>query len=174
MRVLLLPCRTGFAAAMVSGRVAPSGSVVALDSDEGAIEFARLRYPIQNLAFERGGLPDIAGETDGAFDAVLSIAVRESGVEAEQVAELWRLVAPGGWLLIASRTSLDSPPAGAPHSTQPEELADLVTEVCAPLAVPAEATGGERSRPANIAVLGDGVDGWAIVLARRADPLDQS
>lgn len=172
MRALLVPCGTGFAAAMVSGRVAPSGSVVALDSDEAAIEFARLRYPIQNLSFEHGDLSDLAGETDGAFDAVLSIAVRENAMEANEVAELWRLVAPGGWLLIASRPSFDVPAAGASHTSQPQELADLITTVCAPPEVPTEVAAGTRTLPANIAVLGDATDGWSVVLARRADPLE--
>lgn len=167
MRVAVLPCGTGYAAAVVSGRVAPSGAVVALDQDEKSIEFARLRYPIQNISFECGGLDHLSGETDGAFDAVIATAPHAISSDQKRVADLWRLVGPGGWLLIASSVAQTHTTLAARNEARPEaaELMVSMAQVCAPAG---ELVGNPRSL-ANLGLLGDGVDGWVVVIARRDD-----
>jgi ubiquinone/menaquinone biosynthesis C-methylase UbiE len=113
MRVAMLPCGTGYAAAVVSGRVAPSGAVVALDPDEQSIEFARLRYPIHNVSYECGGMEHLTGETDGAFDAVIAILPHGGSSDDARINELWRLAGPGGWLLVACPMNLGQKPGSS-------------------------------------------------------------
>ena len=170
MRVLVLPCGTGFAAAMVSGRVAPSGGVVALDEDDESIEFARLRYPIQNVSFERGGLADLVGETDGAFDAVIAIE-SHSGLPAEsKTSEFWRLVAPEGWLLVATPVALKSEETQEQRRSSGEALVEHLGRLCAA----PEPEGTDAPSNAHIGLMGEGGDGWLVAIARREGRSDRA
>lgn len=103
-RLLLLNAGTGAAAAWLGAAVGRSGAVVALEDDEQSVQFAAKRYPRPNVAFEQGGVESLRGETDGAFHgaAVLRFEVRATGQDA--LAEIWRVVAPGGWMLVACAT----------------------------------------------------------------------
>ncbi len=167
MRVAVWPCGTGYAAAVVSGRVAPSGAVVALDPDEQSIEFARLRYPIQNVSFECGGMENLAGETDGAFDAVIAALPNVS--DEARISELWRLTRSGGWLLIASPVVQTGGSLAARNVPRPEAktLMDLLARICSP----SNALDARPPSTANIGLLGDGIDGWVVAIARRDEPL---
>ncbi len=93
MRILQVGPGTGQSAAWIALCAAASGSVVALERDGESVRYARRRYTGGNIAFEISGTESLRGELDGAFDGVIATA----GV-AEPV-ELWRVVAPGGWLL---------------------------------------------------------------------------
>jgi SAM-dependent methyltransferase len=102
MRVLILQAGTGHAGAWAASLVASSGAVVALDRDAESIAFAQKRYRLANSSFEVGGPDSLAGETDGAFGAVLAAdAIADDEDEQATLAELWRVVAPGGFILLA-------------------------------------------------------------------------
>ncbi|MEO1007942.1 MAG: methyltransferase domain-containing protein [Planctomycetota bacterium] len=102
-RVLCLHAGTGHGPAWLADRVGPTGAVVALEADPTSIRYARHRYPSANTALEADGLGALGGELDGAFDVVLHRRVPASVRQArEDVAECWRLVAPGGGLVLLS------------------------------------------------------------------------
>ena len=116
MRTLILPGGTGYAGHWAAERVAPSGAVVSLEADEQSVNYARHRYRLPNISFERGALSDLSGETDGAFDAALVVNLPDPSDAS--LSELWRLIAPGGWLLLA-----------APAATA-DTLLDTATPIC--------------------------------------------
>lgn len=104
MRVLDVSCGTGYGAAWLVDRVGPSGAVVALDRDRESIRYAQRRYPAANAAFEVGGVETLYGELHGGFNAVLALQGVDDQPSVNNVlTEMWRVVAPGGWLLIAER-----------------------------------------------------------------------
>ncbi len=139
MRVLIPRGGTGYPGAWAAGRVAPSGAVVSLEADTESVEYAQHRYRLPNASFERGGLEAVAGETDGAFGAVLLVEpLAPIDDEDAMNRELWRLVRPGGWLVSAARR-----PAA--------ELALALS----------------RAISGPVGVLSDVRDGWAIVKADR-------
>lgn len=149
MRVLDARCGTGCGAAHTAARVGPSGAVVALDPDHESVRYARRRYRAPNISFEIGGIESTGGELDGAFDAVLAVDWIRPGMEtARDLATLWRVLAPGGPLLLvqplpaAGRPGGDSPQAtpGPVRLTTPQ-LRDLLHDLSPrPGIEPAETT----------------------------------
>lgn len=110
MRLLDASCATGYGAAWLAERVGPSGAIVALDRDLESIRYARLRYPLGNVSFEPGGIESVMGEADGAFAGVFACGVPLRGQDAARVvSEWWRLIAPGGWLLVVAPLSTETP-----------------------------------------------------------------
>lgn len=102
MRVLEIACGTGYGAAWLLERVGPSGAVVALDRDRESVKYAERRYAAANAAFELGGVETLNGELAGGFDAVVAMRGLDSQAGLETtLRELWRVLAPGGWLLVA-------------------------------------------------------------------------
>lgn len=154
MRVLMIPCGTGYGAALVAGRVAPSGAVVAIDPDPQSVDYARHRYPIQNISFECGGLAELCGEADGAFDAVVAIEPRAQPPDEPCLIELWRLVAPGGWMLAAHGSA-------APETDRAQSLRDLLARTCR------SESAGHPDSTSHIGSLGEGRDGWIGAVAHR-------
>jgi len=134
MRALDFGCGTGYGSAWLVDVVGPSGAVVALDRDLESIVYAQRRYAAPNAAFEVGWTNALSGETDGAFDVVVSLdAFREDDDPHAVVRELWRVLRPGGWMLIVTPAPLG--PAskngpGAPRAFEPRELSDLVKRAC--------------------------------------------
>ncbi len=138
MRVLDIRCATGYGADHTARLVGPSGAVVALDPDHESIRFARRRYDPGNISFEIGGLEAIEGELDASFDAVLAVnffratqdtphdAAHPPPHAARDAAALWRVLAPGGPMLLVQQL----PPAVKP-STEPTPAAE--TQDDAPL-----------------------------------------
>jgi 2-polyprenyl-3-methyl-5-hydroxy-6-metoxy-1,4-benzoquinol methylase len=108
MRILLLESGTGAAAVWASHLVGPAGAVVALDRDQQSIDYAQKRYRPANIAFECAGVEALQGETDGAFQTAVAIeALRQQDDAAAVIGELWRVVAPGGFLLIIAPVELE-------------------------------------------------------------------
>lgn len=102
-RALAVRAGTGYAAAWLADRVGPSGAVVSIDDDGESVRYARWRYPLPNVAFEQSAPgrieSELAGETDGGFDAVLAVnALHPRDDATALLRELWRVTAPGGWL----------------------------------------------------------------------------
>lgn len=118
MRVLDARCSTGFGAAALAARVGPSGAVVALDPDHESIRYARRRYTDSNIAWEIGGIGSLEGELDGSFDVVIAAnAIRKGGDAPALVAALWRVLAPGGPMLLVQ----PPPISGSPANAEPEQ-----------------------------------------------------
>jgi hypothetical protein len=91
--------------------------VVAIDADDQAVAFAQRRYPRPNIAFEIRRADSLSGETDGSFDAVFfPRGITGEGGDTADLAELWRLLSPGGWMLVGvsgagGSSAGDAPPA---------------------------------------------------------------
>ncbi len=130
MRVLLPQGGTGYAGAWAAGRVAPSGAVVSLEADAESVEFAQHRYHLPNVSFELGGTEALAGETDGAFDGIMSVeSLAPVDAEATVIGELWRLVRPGGWVALASRRPAAATIAAAEPALQGRHELRVLHEV---------------------------------------------
>ncbi|MCC6676906.1 MAG: class I SAM-dependent methyltransferase [Phycisphaerales bacterium] len=143
MRVLEVSCGTGYGAAWLLERVGPSGAVVALDRDRESVKYAQRRYSGANAAFELGGVETLYGELAGGFDAVLAMRGldSQSGLEAT-LRELWRVVSPGGWLLVAE--PIEATVEGA------ESLETVLRRVTSePSARPEASAEGEAAGPVN-------------------------
>jgi len=130
-RVLDARASTGAGTHLLARRVGPSGAVVALETDRESVRFARRRYPAANVAHELASIEALTGELDHAFDAVFAVdphlrpaGPRDTGGQrapaafdthatehaVAYLAELWRLVAPGGRLAVAVAEAQDTPP----------------------------------------------------------------
>ena len=137
-RVLIIPGGTGDLANAASQRVGPSGAVVSLDTDDESVRYATRRYRRNNIAFEVGKTDSLAGEVNGSFDAVICISPtdqphnlssnidpeeykRAEFKETEQLTELWRVVADGGWMYVAAIQS-QTP---THHTTTPQTQTPL-------------------------------------------------
>jgi len=143
-RALIIPGGTGDIANAASTRVGPSGAVVSLDHDDESIRYAARRYRRNNIAFEVGRADSLAGEVDGAFDAVITIISLQDQPDTDadapadqdpELAELWRVVAPGGWMFVAARpkttqsgttiTAIDTPANSPAESAHDAAIAAL-------------------------------------------------
>ncbi|MFC6083478.1 methyltransferase domain-containing protein [Sphaerisporangium aureirubrum] len=101
-RVLDVGCGTGYLTRLVAPRVGPGGRVTGLDASAPMIEYARRRAP--------GDCSYVVGEgqdmplPDSSFDVVVSsFAVHHipASARAATVREMFRVLRPGGRLLIA-------------------------------------------------------------------------
>ena len=145
-RVLEIGCGTGGGTRELRRLVGPSGAVLATGEDHESIRFARRRYAAPHVGFELASNPRrVPGEPDGSFDALLAID-QTSGFRDTRahgaIGELWRLVGPGGWLLLSEED---------PGSSKLDPMADpdtrdalaLVRSAC-PGASDIEAVSGKR------------------------------
>jgi SAM-dependent methyltransferase len=154
MRIVLLESGTGAAGAWAARLVGQAGAVVALDRDVQSIEYAARRYPLPNISFEVGGAAALNGETDGSFDAALAIdAFAADDDPVPSIAELWRVLAPGGAMVLA--VAMDTPPEpDHRRRMSPDELAVLVE---------AALRGGEAPEQVSISRR----RGWSVAVIRR-------
>lgn len=109
-RLLVIDAGTGFGAAWLVQRVGPAGAVVALEEDGESSHYANRRYTLPNVAFERGSTESLRGELDGSFDGVVALAMlrRDHDERAAQILELWRVLKPGGWMLLGGPAAGES------------------------------------------------------------------
>jgi 2-polyprenyl-3-methyl-5-hydroxy-6-metoxy-1,4-benzoquinol methylase len=172
MRVLIVEGGTGYVAEWVAARVAPSGAVVSVDRDHQSVLYAQRRYRIANTAFEHAGIAAIAGETDHSFNGVIAAeALKEGDDPGAWLPELWRVVGPGGWLVVACPSEpwpavrVREPPPALTMSAA--ELERVLAESANPGATAEADDAPCRPAPAILSVLGDGKDGWTVVAAVR-------
>lgn len=134
MRVLDMGCGTGYGSSWLLDAVGPSGAVVAVDRDAQSIQYAQHRYAAPNVAFEVGWSNALSGEIDGAFDLVVSLdAIRHEDDAHAAVREMWRVLNPGGCMLVVTPAPLGpghTRPPDAPRAFEPRELSDLVRGAC--------------------------------------------
>jgi SAM-dependent methyltransferase len=102
-RVLDACCGTGASALPAARAVAPGGHVLGVDLAEPALALARRKardHGLDNVEFRLGDVT-ATGLEDGSFDAVICVfgIFFVDDMEAA-VAELWRLLRPGGRLAV--------------------------------------------------------------------------
>jgi len=104
-RVLDVCCGTGASALPAAQAVGPEGTVIAVDLAEGLLRLGRAKAEAAGLRcveFRQGDMTAL-GFPDHHFDAVVCVfgIFFVPGMEP-QVAELWRMVRPGGQLAITT------------------------------------------------------------------------
>ncbi len=98
------PMTTGYTGDWLARMAGPSGSVVSLIPDEQGSRFAERRYAQPNLSIEHvpadAIIQSLAGETNGAFHAIIHLGLPTDAPHRDALMkELWRVLAPGGWML---------------------------------------------------------------------------
>ncbi len=107
-RVLDAACGTGVLAKEVSARVGPEGSVVGLDINEGMLAVAERKSP--GIEWKFGAVESIPFE-DETFDTVVSqFGLMFFVDKAAAIQEMFRVLKPGGTLVIAVWDSLENVP----------------------------------------------------------------
>lgn len=112
------PMSTGYTAAWLAHMTGESGAVVSITPDEQGARFAARRYDAPNLSIEHIPPADdfgaaaiaqtLAGETTGAFHAIVHLGLPAEPLHRDPLMrELWRVLAPGGWLLVGIKLTDD-------------------------------------------------------------------
>lgn len=112
------PMTTGYTAAWLAHMTGDSGAVVSITPDEQGARFATRRYDLPNLSIEHIVPADdfgaaaislaLAGETSGAFQAIVHLGLPAEPLHRDPLMrELWRVLAPGGWLLAGIKLTDD-------------------------------------------------------------------
>jgi SAM-dependent methyltransferase len=108
-QVLDVACGTGVLTRAVANRVASAGSVIGFDLDPGMLAVARSLRP--DLRWEQG-TAEALPYPDQSFDAVVSqFGLMFVPNKPGALAEMWRVLRPGGRLGIAVWASLEETPA---------------------------------------------------------------
>lgn len=118
--VLDVACGTGVLAREAAARVNPSGSVVGVDINEGMLAVAREKAP--HISWRVGPAESLPFETD-SFDRVVSqfgLMFFEDPPEA--IAEMGRVLRPGGAITVAVWDSLEATPGYAAVAEVLDEL----------------------------------------------------
>ncbi|HEY6891583.1 MAG TPA: methyltransferase domain-containing protein, partial [Solirubrobacter sp.] len=105
LTVLDLCCGSGASAIPAAHTVGPAGSVIGIDVAAPLLEAARARAEREGLRNVEFRLADarVSGFPDGSFDAVVCVFGVFFVADMEAfVAEMWRLVRPGGTLAITT------------------------------------------------------------------------
>ncbi len=105
-RVLDIGCGAGVDAFVASKMAGPSGSVLGLDITPEMIRKAeanKKEIKAENVVFQLDRVQDLTG-IDASFDVVISNGALNLVPEKEEVIEAaFRLLKPGGWLLVADQ-----------------------------------------------------------------------
>jgi SAM-dependent methyltransferase len=108
-QVLDVACGTGVLTRAVAARVGSTGSVAGLDLDPGMLAVARARRP--DLEWMEGSAEQLP-YPDASFDAVVSqFGLMFFPDKPAAIAEMWRVLRPGGRMAVAVWASLDATPA---------------------------------------------------------------
>jgi demethylmenaquinone methyltransferase/2-methoxy-6-polyprenyl-1,4-benzoquinol methylase len=106
--VLDVATGTGDLAVELGRRVGPDGEVVGSDFSEGMLELARAKAP--EMVFERANALDLPYD-DGSFDAAtVGFGARNFSDLARGLAEMTRVVRPGGRVVVLELTTPERPP----------------------------------------------------------------
>ena len=109
--VLDVACGTGVLTRTISQRVGEAGSVAGLDVNKGMLAVARKKSP--EIEWKHGQAESLPFD-DNSFDAVVSqFALMFFENRAKAIAEIIRVLRPGGKLAIAVWDSLDNTPGYA-------------------------------------------------------------
>lgn len=108
-RVLDIGCGPGEFASTLGATMGSGGSVVGIDPSDPMVEHATARHSDHNVHFETGVAQELP-YADESFDMVTSTFVMHHIPEARRVdalAEMYRVLRPGGSLLLADMFPLD-------------------------------------------------------------------
>jgi ubiquinone/menaquinone biosynthesis C-methylase UbiE len=106
MRALDVACGTGVLSLVALERVGVDGSVVGLDLNPGMLEVARRKAP--EIEWREGPAESLPFE-DGSFDVVVSqFGLMFFEDKRGAIAEMWRVLRPGGRLAVAVWDSLEN------------------------------------------------------------------
>ena len=113
-RVLDVACGTGDLAIELSSRVAPGGAVLGSDFSEGMLGRARekiaRRPPPANVSFEWADAMELPYEDDAFDAATVGFGARNFDDLARGLAEMARVVRPGGRVVVLEITTPTRPP----------------------------------------------------------------
>ncbi|WP_113704618.1 class I SAM-dependent methyltransferase [Nonomuraea lactucae] len=149
-RVLDVGCGTGYLTRILSPLAGPEGQVTGVDPAAPMIDHARSRAP-RNCSYQVGESQALPFP-DGSFDLVVSsLAVHHMppSVRGEAVGEMFRVLRPGGRLLIAEFRLPENPLAArlagvlAGHAARPT-MPDLLAALVPGAGFRVESTGGLR------------------------------
>jgi demethylmenaquinone methyltransferase / 2-methoxy-6-polyprenyl-1,4-benzoquinol methylase len=107
-RVLDVATGTGDLAIELARRVAPGGSVVGCDFSPGMLDRARVKAP--EIVFEWGDAMALGYSDDGFDAATVGFGARNFGDLDRGLAEMTRVVRPGGRVVILEITTPTKPP----------------------------------------------------------------
>ena len=107
-RVLDVATGTGDLAIELSRRVAPGGEVVGSDFSEAMLELARAKAP--RIAFEPANALDLPYEDDSFDAATVGFGARNFSDLPRGLAEMTRVVRPGGRVVVLELTTPERPP----------------------------------------------------------------
>jgi SAM-dependent methyltransferase len=134
-RVLDVACGTGVLAREAARRVRPGGSVIGLDRNAGMLAVARRKAPEIEW---REGLAETLPFADGHFDAVVSqFGLMFFENRSKALAEMWRVLRPGGRLAVAVWDGLERTPGYAAMTALLERMfgAEVADALRAPYAL---------------------------------------
>jgi ubiquinone/menaquinone biosynthesis C-methylase UbiE len=132
MSVLDVACGSGASTLPAARRVGPRGSVVGIDLSEQMLAMGRAkarRAHLDQIEFRQGDM-NATGFPDASFDAVVCVFGISFAPDMERlVAELWRMVKPGGRLAVTTwGPRLWSPLYDVWRDAVRAERADLVSD----------------------------------------------
>lgn len=111
MRVVDVACGTGVLAIEAAKAVSPDGAVVGVDLDPGMLAVARRKEA--NVEWQQAHAEALPFESD-SFDAVVSqFGLMFFEDKEAAIGEMWRVLRPGGRLVLAVWDSLDNIPGYA-------------------------------------------------------------
>jgi len=111
MHVLDVACGSGVLALEAARAVSPAGAVVGLDLNPGMLEVARKKSP--DVEWCEGAAESLPFESE-SFDAVVSqFGLMFFDDKEASLGEMWRVLRPGGRLVIAVWDSLENTPGYA-------------------------------------------------------------
>jgi ubiquinone/menaquinone biosynthesis C-methylase UbiE len=97
LRWLDVGCGNGAFTELLVDRCAPA-EVAGIDPSEGQLEFARARPASRHAIFHRGDALALPFENDAFDAAVMALVINQVPDPAIAVAEMSRVVRPGGWV----------------------------------------------------------------------------
>jgi ubiquinone/menaquinone biosynthesis C-methylase UbiE len=96
-----IACGSGYGSKLLAD--AGARSVVGMDLDQDAIDYARRHYPADNLHFETGNAENLANLPDASFDMVVSFETIEHLNHVEDyLVEVRRILRPGGDYIVST------------------------------------------------------------------------
>ncbi|HYF25081.1 MAG TPA: ubiquinone/menaquinone biosynthesis methyltransferase [Baekduia sp.] len=123
-RVLDVATGTGDLAVELAGRVAPGGEVVGSDFSEGMLERARAKAP--QLRFEWGNALELPYRDDEFAAATVGFGARNFSDLDKGLAEMTRVVRPGGRVVVLEITTPQRPPLSTFYSVWFDRLVPLL------------------------------------------------